>query len=84
MSEQEFFCETILGMDTGKALVKVTFMGQEMMVESDQAKEMANVLLETAHASEMDRALFRFLTEEQGMAVNLAAVMIRGLREFRS
>lgn len=85
IEEQGFAVEGLVGLDTGKALVKVTLGSETRNVECDEALGMALMLIEGAAAAEMDRALFRFLTESpNGVTVDAAGETIMGLREFRS
>ncbi len=79
----EFFVESILGLDTGKALVVVTLNKEEITCEVEEARKMAMMLLEAAMASEQDKMLFEYLTEQGRLTVQSVAVMLQELRNYR-
>lgn len=85
MSESEFSVESVLGYDTGKALVSIQLKDTKMLVDAEKAVEMSNMLLECAHAAENDRILFEALTgKDVQLEVPQAAVIIRAMRAKRA
>lgn len=85
MSDSEgFFVESILGADTGKALVRVVYGGTDCMWEADTARMVALSLLDAASCAESDKAIFEYLTEAGQIPVAQVATMIVELRKFRN
>lgn len=86
MTEEGFFVESILGMDTGKALVRIQYPVQkfDVTVESHEVRAVAMSLLQAAEAADMDKMVFEFLTEKVSTPVDAAAGMIRELRAMRA
>lgn len=79
-----FGVESVLGMDTGKALVKVSFGDQTWVIETEKAIEMSYMLIECAHAAESDLILFNTVTDPpMGMDVASAAQLIKLVRDKR-
>ena len=78
-----FLVESILGMDTGKALVRITFGKTAYTLTVQDASAFAANLIRGIEASQQDLQLYRYLTENVGSTHQDAALMIRGVREFR-
>lgn len=80
----EWFVSSILGMDTGRALVKLETPKGSFMMSAREASNLASLLNEAAEASRQDFMLFRFLTEDMSLSVNQAGRAIEALREYRA
>lgn len=84
MNEVENFAvESVLGYDTGKPLVKVSWSGVEHLIDTDKAIEISYMLLECAHASESDLSIFNALTNS-GCDVTTTANLIKLIRHERA
>lgn len=77
-----FSVESVIGYDTGKPLVKVTWNGDDHLIDADKAIEISYMLLECAHASESDLNIFNALTNS-GCDVATTANIIKLIRHER-
>jgi hypothetical protein len=82
--EHAFNAETIYGALTDKPLVKVTTTATfPMLVSPNEARRMANVLLEAAEAAEMDATVYRWMKGKMGASVEQAAMVMHDFRQIR-
>ena len=84
MKDCNVIVRSILGMNTGKALVELQMPSQNTTIEAADARNIGMQLIEAAEAAEHDRIVFEMLTEEVGSTVESAAAFIQDLRKRRS
>jgi hypothetical protein len=78
-----FVVSSLVGMDTGKPIVKIEFEGTEVRIETGEARALALNILSCAEAAEQDLCIYRFLTERCGVGHDEAAITLGVHREFR-
>lgn len=75
--------ESIFGAHAQKALVKVTWGAEQTVISTEDARKVAYDLLDTAHASEIDACVYKWLIGSMGMDIGGAAMVLREFRQYR-
>ena len=75
---------SILGTDTGLALVQMKIGELVLHVESKDARRIALNMLACAEAADMDKMIYCYLTDELGHPDRAASAAIAFFREFRA
>ena len=78
-----FEVTSIVGMDTGKPIVRVTVGQEDHQMESRDARRLALNLLAAADAAESDLLVFNVFTDKLGAHSGMARDMVRLMREGR-
>lgn len=79
------WCTSIFGAKTGRGLVQVTEQQSEMnmIISPDEARDLANNLINAAHAAEHDAFLVDFLTDTVGVPREKAILTMLDMRKWR-
>lgn len=85
MTDRVFWATTIFGAKTHKGLVRLELDGNELvLLEPDNARELALNILRAAEAAETDEFIWRFATSTLNADERTALALLRDMRQFRT
>jgi hypothetical protein len=81
-SGEGFNCESVVSMRDGRALLDCSWMGMLAQISPEQARSIAQGLIETAAEAESDAVMLQFF-RESGLPAEKAAAAVYQVRQLR-
>lgn len=81
--EHTIWVDTLLGGETQKGLVQISFGTTSVQLQPEEAEDLAKNLLQAAEATRSEEFLLRFLSQGKALTLEQKGAIIIALRKFR-